>query len=409
VRRDTLSIGEARRIALGAQGFAAAQPAGAVSARTVVATVVRLGALQIDSVNVLVRAHYLPLFARLGPYRREMLDRLAYDGRRRAFFEYWGHECSLLPLETYPLLRWRMERAAKGLGVYRSLARLAREKPELIARVEREVRERGPLTAAELADKPRSTSSWWGWSEHKQALEYLFWGGRLTTASRRNFERVYDVVDRVIPDRVRMLPALDVATQQRGLVEKAAGALGVATARDLGLYFHLAHADARARIAELVEEGALREVRVEGWKQPAYLARSARLPRTVDAAAVLAPFDSLVWDRSRIERLFGFHYRISIYTPAHLRVHGYYVLPFLLGDRLVARVDLKSDRAAHALLLRGLHLEPGVRRGDVMPRLKQRLEQMAAWLDLDRVLVQLSPNNSSSPTDGGSASRAHQS
>jgi uncharacterized protein len=386
VRGDSLSLPEARRIALAVQGFGAPPSGNAVTARAIAETVRRLGALQIDSVNVLVRAHYLPLFARLGPYRRDLLDQLAYDGRRRALFEYWGHECSLLPLDAYPLFRWRMERAAQGIGIYRSLARLHREKPGLISRIEREVRERGPLTAGELADRPRSAGGWWGWSEHKQALEYLFWSGRLATASRRNFERVYDVADRVIPEKVRALPALDVATQQRGLVAKAAAALGVATARDLGLYFRLSHADARARIAELVEEGTIREVGVEGWKQPAYLARGARSPKTVGAAALLSPFDSLIWDRARLERLFVFHYRISLYTPAHLRVHGYYVLPFLLGDRLVARVDLKSDRAARALLLRGLHLEPGVRRADVLPALQEKLSEMAAWLDLDRVL-----------------------
>ena len=386
MRGDTLSLPEARRIALAAQGFAAPPSQRPVDSRAITATVQRLGALQIDSVNVLVRAHYLPLFARLGSYPRELLDRLAYGGGRRALFEYWGHECSLLPLDSWPLFRWRMELAEKGVGIYRSLARLAREKPRLVARVEQEIRERGPLAAGDLADRPRASGGWWGWSEHKQALEFLFWSGRVATASRRNFERVYDVVDRVIPEKLRKLPPRDRATQQRELVRRAAAALAVGTARDLSLYFRLPLADARVRIAELVEEGLLREVKVEGWKQPAYLARGARLPAAVDAAALLSPFDSLVWDRARIERLFGFHYRISLYTPANLRVHGYYVLPFLLGDRLVARVDLKSDRAARALLLRSLHFEAGVRRADVVPRLKERLAEMAAWLDLDRVV-----------------------
>ncbi|MCA1828425.1 MAG: winged helix-turn-helix domain-containing protein [Myxococcales bacterium] len=378
-----LSLPEARRIALAAQGFAGPRPA-KVNERALMATIERLGAVQIDSVNVLVRAHYLPLFARLGPYPRELLERLAWGPRRR-LFEYWGHECSLLPLETWPLFRFRMELAAKGIGIYRSLPRLAREKPELIARIEREVRERGPLTAGELSDKPKSLGGWWGWSEHKRALEYLFWTGRLSVATRRNFERVYDVAERVIPERIRELPPLDAASQQRALVAKAASALGIATATDLARYFRLSNKDAKARIAELVEQRELRVVSVEGWKEPAYLARGARLPASVEAAALLSPFDPLVWDRDRLERLFAFHYRISLYTPAHLRVHGYYVLPFLLGDRLVARVDLKSDRAARALLMRGLHLEPGIRRRDVMPPLREELARMAAWLDLDRV------------------------
>jgi uncharacterized protein YcaQ len=385
MRADTLSLSEARRIALAAQGLDRAPPAKEAGARAVAAVVERLGAVQIDSVNVLVRSQYLPLFARLGPYRRELLDGLAYGGRRRTLFEYWGHEASLLPLDSYPLFRWRMERAARGEGIYRSLARLAREKPALIRSVEREVRERGPLAAGELSGKPRSSGGWWGWSEHKRALEYLFWSGRLATASRRNFERLYDVAERVIPERVRSLPPLEPAAQQRGLVARAAAALGVATARDLALYFRLPLADARARIAELLEDGTLRELSVESWKEAAFLARGARLPAAAEAAALLSPFDSLVWDRARLERLFGFHYRISLYTPRHLRVHGYYVLPFLLGERLVARVDLKADRAARALLLRGLHLEPGVRRSEILPPLQRKLAQMAEWLDLDRV------------------------
>jgi uncharacterized protein YcaQ len=390
MRGDTLSLDEARRIAIAAQGLDAPPAKRAIDARAVAAEVGRLGAVQMDSVNVLVRSHYLPLFARLGAYRQELLDGLAYGPKRRVLFEYWGHMASLLPLETYPLFRWRMDRAASGVGTWGSISRLAREKPDLVARIEQEVRDRGPLAAGELADESRGApgeGGWWGWSDHKRALEYLFWSGRLTTASRRNFERLYDVVDRVIPERLRTAPAMEVAAQQRALVAMAAAALGVGTVKDLSDYFRLPLTDGRARIRELVEEGTLREVRVEGWKHPAYLARGARIPRTVDGAALLSPFDSLVWERSRTERLFGFHYRIEIYTPAHKRVHGYYVLPFLLGDRLVARVDLKSDRAASALLVRGLHFERGARRRDVMPRLKETLSDMAAWLGLERVAL----------------------
>jgi len=384
MRGSTLSLEEARRMALAAQGFGA--PRGTATPRALAAAIERLGALQIDSVNVLVRSQYLPLFARLGPYRREMLDKLAY-GRRRALFEYWGHECSLLPIATYPLFRFRRERAAKGVGIYRSLARLAREKPALLTRIEREVRERGPLGAGDLADRPRSSGGWWGWSEHKQALEYLFWAGRLAIAARRNFERLYDVAERVIPERLLADRTLDDASQQRALVARAASALGVATAAALARYFRLASGEAHERIRELVDDGTLREVRVEGWDKPAYLARGARAPSAIGAAALLSPFDSLIWDRARLERLFGFHYRISFYTPPHLRTHGYYVMPFILGDRLVARADLKSDRAARALLLRGLHLEPHARRREVMPALDEELARMAAWLDLDRVVV----------------------
>jgi len=374
---DSLSIGEARRIALAAQGFDRPPPDPTALAKQV-------GAIQLDSVNVLVRAHYLPLFARLGPYPRDALDRAAW-GARHTLFEYWGHEASLLPLQLWPLFEFRRQRARTGSGTYRSIRRLAVEKPQLIASVEREIRERGPLGAGELTGQPRGSGGWWGWSEHKMALEYLFWSGRLTTAYRRNFERVYDLTERVIPEKVRALAPPDEQTQRRRLLAIAASAMGVATARDLALYFRFSQADAKAAIAELAGEGALREVRVEGWKQPAWLARGARLPAEVPGASILAPFDSLVWDRARVERLFGFHYRISIYTPKHLRVHGYYVLPVRVGERLVARVDLKSDRAARALLMRGLHFEKGVKRGEVMPALNQKLRELATWLGLERV------------------------
>ncbi len=389
--KETLSAGEARRIALAAQGFAPRLGAGArdTSRRALVAEIERLGVLQIDSVNALVRSHYLPLFSRLGPYPREVLDDLAYAApkarARRRLFEYWGHEASLLPLDAFPLLRWRMDRAARGLGMWKHVALLARDKPELVRHVEQEVRDRGPLAASDLSDEGKARGPWWGWSEHKRALEYLFWSGRITTAARRNFERLYDLVERVIPETFRDTPPRNEESQQRELLLRASRALGVATARDLCDYFRLPILAGRARIGELAEEGLLERVGVAGWKQPAFLAVGAAVPRAIDAAALLSPFDSLVWSRDRTERLFGFRFRLEIYTPAHLRVHGYYVLPFLLGDTLVARVDLKSDRATGTLVVKALHLEPSARRAAVVVALRDALESLAGWLRLGTV------------------------
>jgi hypothetical protein len=384
-RRVTLSAAEARCAALAAQAFDRPRSAPRPASRQLLRTLDRLGLLQIDSVNVLVRSHYLPLFSRLGAYDPAHLDAAAYEGRERALFEYWGHEASLLPVALQPLLRWRMARAEQGLGLYRSLAQLGRRRRAYVEAILAEVSERGPLTASELSNGGRSRGPWWGWSQGKTALEWLFWSGRVTTATRRRFERVYDLTERVLPAEILAAPTPREEDAHRALVSLAARALGVATARDLRDYFRLDAADANPRLAELVEAGELVPVRVEGWKDGAYLHRAARIPRAVAARALLSPFDSLVWERQRTERLFGFHYRIALYTPAHLRSHGYYVLPFLLDDRLVARVDLKADRAARVLRVPSAHAEAGVDRSRVAAALLPELRAMAAWLDLDRV------------------------
>lgn len=382
-----LSLAAARRIALAAQGFAKERPP-RIDRRQVGRVVDALGLLQIDSVNVLARAHYLPLFSRLGPYSPEFLERAAW-GRRseRRLFEYWGHEASLLPLAQQPLLRWRMERARRGEGIYRRLALLARERPDFIDAVLREVAERGPLSASELGEGSRGRSAWWGWSEGKRALEYLFWSGAVTTATRRNFERVYDLPERVLPAAVIAAPTPSEPEAIRQLLVIAARSLGIAAAGDLRDYFRLDPADTYPRLAELVAEGALVQVAVEGWKQPAYLDPEARRPRRVEARALISPFDPLVWERVRTERLFDFRYRIEIYTPAHKREHGYYVLPFLLGERLVARVDLKADRADRTLRVRAAHAEGGVDQVEVAGALAAELETMASWLGLEQLRV----------------------
>jgi hypothetical protein len=372
-------------VALAAQGFADPPPPQSPDGWALRRVLDRVGLLQIDSVNVLSRAHYLPLFARIGPYPTELLDRAAWRAPRR-LFEYWGHEASLLPVSTQPLLRWRMDRAAHE--AWGGMRRIQRERPELVERVLEDVRDRGPIAASEVVeeDRPARTGPWWDWSDVKRAFEWLFWSGQITSARRRGFERLYDLPERVLPQEVVATPTPAVEDAQRELVRIAARSCGVAAERDLRDYFRLPVAEARSRIAELVEAGELWPVEVEGWTVPGYLHPEARMPRSVSARALVGPFDSLVWERSRAERLFGFRYRIEIYVPAPKRVHGYYVLPFLLGDRLVARVDLKADRAGGALLVQAAHAEPGAP-AETAAELAAELRTMAGWLGLGAVAV----------------------
>jgi uncharacterized protein len=386
-RPEKLSAAVARRVALAAQGLTGPRPDRVPDAAAARRQIERLGLLQIDSVSAVVRSHYLPLFSRLGPYRRGLLDELAYAGRKRRLFEYWGHEASLLPVTAQPLFRWRMERAAAGQGIYAGIARFGRERHAYVAAVLDQVRARGPVAAGELTGAARGEGGWWGWGEGKIALEFLFWAGRVTTATRRGFERGYDLSERALPGLVLNLPTPGVDEAQRELLRRAARALGVATTRDLRDYFRLEAAAVPRRLAELVEAGELLPVTVEGWTQPAWLDPAARLPRRIEARALLSPFDSLVWERARTERLFGFRYRLEIYTPAHKRTHGYYVLPFLLGDRLVARVDLRSDRKEGCLRVLATHLEPGAAHGEVGGPLADELRLLAHWLGLEHVVA----------------------
>ncbi len=385
---ERLSTAQARRLALAAQGFVDPRPVGVPDRRALRRVVGRTGLFQIDSVNVLTRAHYLPLFSRLGPYPVRLLDRAAYQAPRE-LFEYWGHEASLLPVDVQPLLRWRMAQArTESWG---GMRRIAEERPGFVADVLAEVRRNGPVSAGDLehlhdTDRPRRAGPWWDWSHVKRALEFLFWAGEVTTASRRGFERLYDLPERVLPAAVLSTPTPDRSDAQRELLRRAVGSLGVATERELRDYYRLSVADARARVAELVEDGGLLPVHVEGWRGPAYLDPHARLPRRVSARALLAPFDPVVWERSRAERLFGFRYRVEIYVPAPQRVHGYYVLPFLLGDRLVARVDLKSERARGVLLVQAAFAEPDAPAGTAA-ELAAELTALAGWLGLSAVEV----------------------
>jgi uncharacterized protein YcaQ len=388
VTRPDLSAAAARRIALAAQGFGQPRPAGSITARQIRKVVDTMGLLQLDSVNVLSRSHYLPVYARLGPYPREILDRLTAHtaGKiQREYVEYWAHEASLIPLSTHPLLRWRMERAIED--AWGGIQRLAREKPHLLEDVRRIVTLEGPIRSNELgieraAKKP---GEMWNWHDGKVALEFLFWRGEIGAARRINFERHYDLIERVLPAQIHNQPTPSREDAQRELVRIAARAYGVATEPDLGDYFRLPRAESKQRVAELVEAGELLPVTVEGWGAPAYFWPEARKPRRVAARALLSPFDPLIWFRDRAMRLFGFHYRIEIYTPAAQRLHGYYVLPFLLGDTLAGRVDLKADRQSGVLRVQSAWVEPDADDAYVAEHLAAELSDMAKWLDLDGV------------------------
>jgi hypothetical protein len=388
VKPATISLEAARRTAIVAQGLADRRPGPGirVDARHVRRVVRRVGVLQIDSVNVLVRSHELPLFSRLGSYPRDLLPRLAY-GPRRELFEYWGHEASYVPVALHPLLRWRMSQA-RG-EAWGRMVRIEREQPGLVRAVLAEVVERGPLTAGELSVGSRGTGSWWGWSDAKTAIEWLFWSGEVSAVGRRgNFERVYDLTERALPPEVLAAPTPPEEAAKRELVRFAADRLGVGTAKDIADYFRLRLAETQLRLAELGEEGAVHPVQVDSWRERAFLSRAAVVPaRPVRARALLSPFDSLVWARPRVERLFGMRLRLEVYTPAHRRVHGYYVLPFLWGDSLVARVDLKADRRAGALRVQGAHLEPGADASAVAAPLAAEVRDLATWLGLGTIVV----------------------
>jgi uncharacterized protein YcaQ len=383
---QTVSVDQARRIALAAQGFTDPRPSGSVNRRHLRRVLGRTGLLQIDSVNVLQRAHYMPIFSRLGPYPAELLD-AASNQRPRVLFEYWGHMASLVPVALQPYLRWRMAEAHER--AWGRMVAAITTFPDVVSWVRQEVRDRGPLTAGEIElDVPaRPKLNWgWNWSDAKSALEWLFWTGEVTSAGRNSaFARLYDLPERVLPRAVLDTPTPDDADAFRELVRISAQSLGIAAETELRDYFRLTGPRFRQALADLVDEGTVVPVTVQGWKPRAYRHVDAKLPRRVDVATLLSPFDPVIWERGRTERLFGFHYRIGIYTVPHERVHGYYALPFLLGDRLVARVDLKADRRSGVLLVPGVWAEPGQVAGAVAERLAPVLLEVAEWLGLSSV------------------------
>lgn len=380
-----MSSAAARRVALAAQGFSSGpRPAGREPGLAVVtAAVRRLGLLQLDSVNVFSRAHYMPLFSRLGPYDTKLLDRIAAHGTGRIdrrLVEYWAHEASLIPVENHRLFHWRMDERQR---IWAGMRRVLSEHPDLIEETLELVREQGPVRARDTghARKQAAPGEMWNWHEGKVALEALFFTGAIGAHRRINFERHYDLIERILPaEHLDAVPSR--ADAHRELTRLAARALGIATVADLADYWRITARDLAPRVSELVLSGELLPATVARWNAPAYLWHEARRPRALPARALLSPFDSLVFFRPRAERLFDFHYRIEIYTPEPKRVYGYYVLPFLLDERLVARVDLKSDRQAGVLRVQGAFAEPGVDRVRVARELAAELELCAGWLAL---------------------------
>jgi uncharacterized protein YcaQ len=381
-RPATLSAAQARRVNLAAQGFAEGRPSGRVDRRHLRKVFARLGLVQIDSVNVLVRSHYLPLFSRLGPYDRSLLDRFAYEDHE--LFEYWGHEASLVDVQLQPLLRWRMDGDHRWTG----MRTWAADKRAMLDATHATVLARGvPMSAAEFeVDRPKK-GPWWGWDDTKRSLEHLFFEGRLGATRRASFERAYCDPAHTVPAEVLARPTPDRRDALVELLDHSARGHGLGTAKDLADYFRLPIKEVRPLLEEMADTGRLDRVEVEGWRAPTYLHPAAVIPRRVAACALVSPFDSVMWERERVERLFGFSYRIEIYVPKPKRVYGYYVLPFLLGDRYVARVDLKADRATGRLLVQAAWAEPAVDPAEVVAHLAPELRTMAGWLDLDDVVV----------------------
>ena len=385
-----LTADAARRVAVTAQGFAEPKPAGAVTRAHLRRLVSRIQVLQLDSVSVSVRAHYAPIFSRLGPYDRDVLDRAAWQHSARSprlLVEYWAHEAALMSVDDWPLLRWRMREYEHGRWVTEIVKKNARLAEDVVAAVA----ELGPSTAGQIeayleVERPGRKGPWWDRSDTKWVAEALWSSGVLTTSTRVGFARHYDLTERVLPPEVFAREVDDVEAV-RELVLRAAGALGVATEPDLRDYFRLNPKQSKPAVAALVASGELEEVEVDGWTAPAYLPAGQTVPRRDRGTALLCPFDPLIFFRPRVERMFGFHYRIEIYVPQPKRQFGYYVWPFLLDGRLVGRVDLKAERASGALNVVGAFTEPGQDAGYVAGALAGELRSMASWLDLDDVTV----------------------
>jgi uncharacterized protein len=378
-RLDSLSIADARALALAAQGFDTARPKTKATQRHVDALLSRLGVIQIDSVNVLVRSQELPLFSRLGNHNRNAIPKAT---EQQKLFEYWGHEAAHLPVEIHPLFRWKMEAARLGKAKHWGLTSFYDDNKAFVKRMLKHVEKNGPTTSRELSTRTEKKGTWWDWDEAKVALEYLFLTGQLMSRGRgTDFARIYDTPERVLPKDVLNAPTPKEHDARKQLLVRSAIAQGVATASDLADYYRQKPATVKPLITELVEEGELRVVAVDGWTEKAFVHHRAKLPKQLHATALLSPFDSLVWCRPRNERLFNFHYRIEIYTPKEKRKFGYYVLPFMMNGEMVGRVDLKADRSNSKLLVHSVHTEKGVKRSTINDALNNELRTMASWLD----------------------------
>ena len=380
-RLDELTIVEARSLALAAQGFDKPRSKSKSSTADAVEVIKKLGVIQIDSVNVLVRSQELPLFARLGDHDRNAISKATAQGK---IFEYWGHEAAILPVEIQPLFRWKMNAARTGKIKHWGLTSFYADNKAFVKRILKHVEANGPVTARELSTRTTKKSSWWDWDEAKTALEYLFLTGQLMSCGRgSDFARIYDITERVLPSKVLNTPTPTENEARKQLLVRAAKAQGVATLTDLADYYRQKTAVIKPLVNELVEQGELREVTVDTWVEKAFVHRSAKPPKKLYATALLSPFDSLVWCRPRNERLFDFHYRIEIYTPKEKRKFGYYVLPFMMNGELVGRVDLKADRANSKLLVQSVHTEKGIKRASINGALTDELRALANWLQLN--------------------------
>ena len=379
-RLDELTIVEARSLALAAQGFDKPRTKTKSTTADAVAVIKKLGVIQIDSVNVLVRSQELPLFSRLGDHDRNAISKAT---SHRKIFEYWGHEAAHLPVELHPVFRFKMHAARSGKLKHWGLTSFYADNKAFVRRILKHVEINGSTSARDLSTRTTKKSSWWDWDEAKTALEYLFLTGELMSCGRgSDFARVYDTPERVLPEKILQMPTLSETDARKDLLVRAMRAQGVATLRDLADYYRQKPAVVKPLVSELVEQGVLREVAVDGWQDKAFVHRSAKLPRKLYATALLSPFDSLVWCRPRNERLFNFHYRIEIYTPKEKRKFGYYVLPFMMNGQMVGRVDLKADRENSKLLVQSVHTERGVKRSAVNDALTTELRLMASWLGL---------------------------
>jgi uncharacterized protein YcaQ len=379
-RLDSLSIKDARALALAAQGFDIPRTKTKSTTADAVAIIKKLGVIQIDSVNVLVRSQELPLFSRLGDHDRNAIPKATLQGK---IFEYWGHEAAHLPVELHPVFRFKMHAARSGKLKHWGLTSFYAENKVFVKRILKHVEINGSTSARELSTRTTKKSSWWDWDEAKTALEYLFLTGELMSCGRgSDFARVYDTPERVLPEKILQMPTLSETDARKELLVRAMRAQGVATLRDLADYYRQKPAVVKPLVSELVEQGVLREVAVDGWQEKAYVHRNVKLPKRLYATALLSPFDSLVWCRPRNERLFDFHYRIEIYTPKEKRKFGYYVLPFMMNGQMVGRVDLKADRENSKLLVQSVHTERGAKRSAVNDALTTELRLMASWLGL---------------------------
>ena len=379
-RLDSLSIQDARALALAAQGFDKPRTKTKSTTADAVAVIKKLGVIQIDSVNVLVRSQELPLFSRLGDHDRNAISKATSQGK---IFEYWGHEAAHLPVELHPVFRFKMHAARSGKLKHWGLTSFYAENKTFVKRILKHVEVNGSTSARELSTRTTKKSSWWDWDEAKTALEYLFLTGELMSCARgSDFARVYDTPERVLPKKILQLPSLSETDARKQLLVRSARAQGVATLRDLADYYRQKPAVVKPLVNELVEQGELRAVAVDDWAEKAFVHRSAKLPKKLYATALLSPFDSLVWCRPRNERLFNFHYRIEIYTPKEKRKFGYYVLPFMLDGQMVGRVDLKADRENSKLLVQSVHTEKGIKRAAINDALTAEFRLMAGWLGL---------------------------